>query len=81
MYYQAFQRGQGFLTDLLRSLAGLYEDSLFLAYLDEFLALEPNVPVPPHPLPVPRPARSGIVFHDVSFRYPRSTATPCLTST
>jgi ATP-binding cassette subfamily B protein len=72
MYYQAFQRGQSFLTEMLRSLAGLYEDSLFLAYLDEFLALEPKVTAPPTPQPVPRPMRSGITFHDVTFRYPRS---------
>ena len=30
MYLQAFQRGQGFLQELLGSLAGLYEDNLFL---------------------------------------------------
>lgn len=72
MYYQAFQRGQGYLNGLLRGLAGLYEDSMFLAYLDEFLALEPEVVAPPNPQPVPRPMRQGIIFDDVSFRYPGS---------
>jgi len=70
MYYQAFQRGQTFLQEMLRSLAGLYEDSLFLAYLDEFLALEPQVTSPARPRPVPRPMQQGIGVHGVSFRYP-----------
>lgn len=74
MYYQAFQRGQSFLNGVLRGLSGLYEDSMFLAYLDEFLALEPKVVAPPDPQPVPRPMRKGIAFEDVSFRYPGSTS-------
>ncbi len=69
MYFQAFQRGQGFLTEMLRGLAGLYEDSLFLAYLDEFLTLRPTVTTPAAPQPVPHPMQHGITFHDVSFRY------------
>jgi ATP-binding cassette subfamily B protein len=73
MYYQAFQRGQGFLRDLLGGLAGLYEDSLFLANLYEFLDLKPRVVEPAHPRPAPRPIQSGIVFADVSFRYPQTS--------
>lgn len=74
MYFQAFQRGQSFLNGLLRGLVGLYEDSLFLASLDEFLALEPAVVAPPNPQPVPRPMRQGVIFDDVSFRYPGGAA-------
>jgi ATP-binding cassette subfamily B protein len=70
MYYQAFQRGQDFLKDILGGLAGLYEDHLFLAGLYEFLDLERRVIEPPAPRPVPRPLRSGIVFDGVSFQYP-----------
>lgn len=70
MYYQAFQRGQSFLSGMLRGAAGLYEDSMFLIYLEEFLALEPKVVAPPNPQPVPRPMREGVTFSDVSFRYP-----------
>ena len=40
MYYQAFQRGQGFLQEMLGGLAGLYEDNLFLSNLYEFLDLK-----------------------------------------
>ncbi len=72
MYFQALQRGQAFLQEMLRSLAGLYEDSLFLSSYYEFLDLERKVVDPPRPTPVPRPMRSGIKFDRVSFRYPQS---------
>ena len=70
MYYQAFQRGQDFLKDILGGLAGLYEDHLFLANLYEFLDADRKLVEPPRPRPVPRPLRSGIVFDGVSFQYP-----------
>jgi ATP-binding cassette subfamily B protein len=70
MYYQAFQRGQGFLRQLMGGLTGLYESNLFLSNLYEFLYLEPQVAQPLHPQPVPRPMRIGIVLDRVSFRYP-----------
>ena len=70
MYYQAFQRGQDFLKEILSGLAALYEDHLFLGSLYEFLDMDRKVPEPPHPQPVPRPLRSGIVFDGVSFQYP-----------
>jgi ATP-binding cassette subfamily B protein len=73
MYYQAFQRGQGFLQQILGSMAGLYEDSLFLTNLYEFLDLKPKIAVPAHPQPVPRPMQQGIVFDHVYFDYPAST--------
>jgi ATP-binding cassette subfamily B protein len=70
MYYQAFQRGQDFLREILSGLAGLYEDHLFLASLYEFLDLERRIVEPARPRPVPRPLRTGIVFDGVSFQYP-----------
>jgi ATP-binding cassette, subfamily B, bacterial len=70
MYFAAFQRGQGYLHDLLFGLARCYEDNLFLADLGEFLALEPTVVDRPRPRPVPRPLRAGLVFEHVDFRYP-----------
>lgn len=75
MYYQAFQRGQGYLQSILNSLAGLYEDNLFLSNLYEFLALKPKIAAPPHPQPVPRPIRNEIVFEHVGFKYPTGTRT------
>jgi ATP-binding cassette subfamily B protein len=73
MYFQAFQRGQGFLREVMSSLAGLYESNLFLSNLYEFLELKPQVGEPRHPQPVPQPLQRGIVFDHVSFRYPTGT--------
>jgi ATP-binding cassette subfamily B protein len=70
MYYAAFQRGQGYLHDLLFGLARFCEDNLFLGDLFHFLALEQTVAEPAAPLPVPRPLREGIGFEHVDFRYP-----------
>ena len=58
------------MQTLLRSLADLYEDNLFLSNLYEFLDLEPNVKEPLYPHPLPRPMKKGIVFDHVSFHYP-----------
>jgi ATP-binding cassette, subfamily B, bacterial len=69
MYFAAFQRGQEFLRQLLRGLAGLYEDNLFLTNLYEFLDLKRKVAEPAQPSAVPRPLRQGIVFEHVSFHY------------
>ncbi len=73
MAFQAFQRGQGYLQSALQSLAGLYEDNLFIADLDEFLRLEPHVVSPAHPKLFPRPLKRGVAFEDVSFTYPGGT--------
>jgi len=73
MYYQAFQRVQGFLQGILSSLAGLYEDNLFLSNLYEFLDLKRTVSEPIHARPVPQPMQRGIVVNHVSFQYPAGT--------
>ncbi|MBW1701968.1 MAG: ABC transporter ATP-binding protein [Deltaproteobacteria bacterium] len=70
MYYQAFQRGLGYLREFLGGLAALYEDNLFLFNLYEFLDLKPKVKEPLHPQLVPRPMHKGIVFDHVGFKYP-----------
>ncbi|MCJ7563489.1 MAG: ABC transporter ATP-binding protein/permease [Candidatus Aminicenantes bacterium] len=73
MYYQAFQRVQGFLQGILGSLAGLYADNLFLSNLYEFLDLKRTVIEPAHASPVPQPMQRGIVLDHVSFQYPTGT--------
>jgi ATP-binding cassette subfamily B protein len=70
MYFQAFQRGLGFLREMLGGIANLYEDNLFLSNLFEFLDLKPKVEEPLHPQPVPKPMQKGVVFDHVSFHYP-----------
>jgi ATP-binding cassette subfamily B protein len=72
MYFQAFQRAQAYLQEILGGLAGLYEDSLFLGHFEEFVELEPKVTAPPTPVAVPRPIRDGITVEGVGFRYPGS---------
>jgi ATP-binding cassette subfamily B protein len=69
MYFQGFQRGQEFLRQLLRGVSTLYEDSLFLTNLYEFLDLNTRVSEPARSQPMPRPLRNGIVFEKVSFGY------------
>src|SRR6185436_1369266 len=73
MYYQAFQRGQDFLKEILSGVAGLYEDHLFLASLYDFRDMERKLVEPATPRPVPRPLRAGIVFDGVSFQYPEAS--------
>jgi ATP-binding cassette subfamily B protein len=74
MYYQAFQRGQGYLREMLNGLAGLFEDNLFLSNFYQFLDLKPKVTVAQPSVPVPRPMQEGIVFDRVGFRYPGAGA-------
>jgi ATP-binding cassette subfamily B protein len=70
MYFTAFQRGQGFLQELLSGLAGLYEDNLFISNLYEFLDLKDKVTEPAEGLAFPQPMQTGIVFDRVGFQYP-----------
>lgn len=73
MYFQAFQRGLGALQGVLGSLAGLYEDNMFLANLQEYTNLQPKVVDGPQPRPFPSPIRSGFVVENVSFKYSAGT--------
>jgi ATP-binding cassette, subfamily B, bacterial len=73
MYFQAVQRGQTVLQEMLGGLASLYEHNLFLQSLDEFLGLEPGIVAPPDPQPVPTPLRTGLVVEGVGFQYPGSS--------
>lgn len=70
MYVQAFQRAQLHMNELLTSIAGLYEDNLFLSTLSEFLDLDPQVVDPPRLVTFPRAISDGIVFDNVGFTYP-----------
>lgn len=70
MYFSAFQRGLASLRGLLGSLAGLYEDNLFLSNLFEFLDIQPGIVSPDSPLTFPSPIRQGLRFDHVTFGYP-----------
>jgi ATP-binding cassette subfamily B protein len=70
MYFGAFQRAQEFFREMVTGFAALYENNLFLADFDRFLALEPKIVDPPRPRAFPSPVTRGIEFDDVTFRYP-----------
>ena len=72
MYYQAFQRAQGYLQEIMGGLAGLYEDSMFLNHFYDFLDLKPRTASPERCEAVPRPMQTGIALEHVSFRYPNA---------
>ena len=71
MVFAALQRGLNATQQMLQALAGLYEDSLFMAHLRSFLSLEPRIVDPAEPVPVPVPLAHGLVCEGVSFGYPQ----------
>lgn len=71
MYFQAFTRGVGFLRTLLESGAQMYEDNLFLSYLEKFLSIRPKIISPGKNLPLPSEKCSGFQFKNVDFFYPK----------
>jgi ATP-binding cassette subfamily B protein len=70
LFYQAFQQGLRLARALLENMGQVYQNSLFLGNLFEFLALEPRVVSPRSPAPVPKSPTEGIRFHNVTFSYP-----------
>lgn len=69
MLFEAFRRGQGYLTTLVAGVAGLYDNRLFVGNLFEFLHLQPSIESPADPLSVPEHIEE-IELRDVTFRYP-----------
>ncbi len=72
MYYQAFQRGQTSMQSTLKGLAELYEDSLFLRSLFDFLEVKPDIADPPAPRRLVQKVQHGLAFEKVCFQYPAS---------
>jgi ATP-binding cassette subfamily B protein len=73
MYFGAVQKGQSVMGGLFGAVGSLYENNLFLSLLDDFLGVRSEVAAPDDPRLVPVPIRKGIIFEDVSFRYPGSS--------
>ena len=69
MLFEAFRRGQGYLTTLVSGVAGLYDNRLFVGNLFEFLQLRPSILDPADPLPIPEQI-TELELRDVTFRYP-----------
>ena len=69
MLFEAFRRGQGYLTTLVNGVSGLYEHKLFINNLFEFLELEPSIMSPAQPEAFPQTVDT-IAFDDITFAYP-----------
>jgi ATP-binding cassette, subfamily B, bacterial len=69
MYFLAFQLGLGYIQAILGTLAGLYEDNLFLTNFYQFLDLKPAILSPDHPVAVPEPRDQKIEFKNIRFSY------------
>ncbi|MDK2841179.1 MAG: ATP-binding cassette, subfamily bacterial [Anaerophaga sp.] len=72
LYFMALQRGYAYLQQFLGGISGLYEDSLFLNNLFEFLHLPESRSSTKRTERYPFPARmkEGIRFDNVGFHYP-----------
>ncbi|MCP4117796.1 MAG: ABC transporter ATP-binding protein [Desulfobacteraceae bacterium] len=69
MYFQAFQKGLQYLRSFLESVAGLYEDNLFLLNFYEFLDVKPRINESDTSNRVLETIQSGFEMSDVTFRY------------
>lgn len=70
LFQRAFSQGQSLLRTLLRNVAQIYANLLFLDNLFEFLGLEPRMRPPASPRPMPEDLRDELRFVGVGFRYP-----------
>ena len=69
MFLLAFRQGMIYIKDLFSSVAGLYEDSLFIGDTFEFLNLRENITAA-EPSVVPQPLNKKIAVDNLSFTYP-----------
>jgi ATP-binding cassette, subfamily B, bacterial len=70
----AFQRLRGGLEGLLLGLTQITGQAQYLDDFFSFFAIRPEIRAPAHPVPVPSPLRSGLVFEQVGYRYPGADA-------
>ena len=70
MYLVVFRQGQNAFASILSAIGGMYEDSLYLSNLYEFL--EQEIPQPKGYADRGTSPGDGLRFEDVSFQYPGS---------
>lgn len=73
MFLVAFRQGMAYIRELLSSVAGLYEDGLFIGDTFGFLNLEEKIKAL-EPLQKIRPLSRDIVAENISFSYPGNQA-------
>ncbi len=72
MFFQAFNQGQKLMRTLLATVGQVVTNIMFLENLFEFLDVEPEISDPDEPQPQPTESPPGVVFRDLTFRYPSS---------
>ena len=72
-YSQAVGQVQGSLSAILGGLSEMYENSLYLSNLYDFLDYTPKIRNTPEAVPLKLPLRQGLEFRNVSFTYPGKT--------
>jgi ATP-binding cassette subfamily B protein len=72
LYLVAFRQGQQAFQSLLTAIGGIFEDTLYMSNLFEYLAIPTGGEAAHAPAehPVPAGSEAGIRFDDVGFRYP-----------
>jgi len=74
MFLLAFRQGMMYIKDLFGSLAGLYEDGLFIGDTFEFLDLRESVTAA-DPVIVPSSLKKSIAVENLTFTYPGNNTT------
>lgn len=69
MFLVAFRQGMAYIRELLGSVAGLYEDGLFIGDTFGFLNLKENIKAL-EPYHQASPLRNGIIAEKLTFSYP-----------
>jgi ATP-binding cassette, subfamily B, bacterial len=69
MYLLAFRQGMAYINEVFTSTAGLYEDSLFISDVYEFLKLEENIVAPTNAVK-PSNLTKSIIVDNLTFTYP-----------
>lgn len=68
----SFTRARDLIQRQLMGASNVFSQALFLKDMFDFFDLKPLITSRPGALPIPQPVREGLVFEDVSFRYPES---------
>jgi len=72
LYLLAFRQGQQAFQSLLGAIGGIYEDTLYMSNLFEYLEYQVDVALLPAAAAAPMLEEQGIRFENVGFRYPTS---------
>ena len=69
MLFEAFRRGQNYLSALVGGVSGIYEHKMFINNLFDFLNLKPSIVSPDKPKAFPSTVEE-VSFDNITFAYP-----------